>query len=118
MLKKLIILFFLTSFSAYAIDFNELKEVDINTDKFFTYCTKDLDGPRDVTDLAYCVGLYNGFATLWILHNAALNKTNCSAPSFRDFSVRFNSLFYRNQLDTNSVTIVNIYKTLNTFCEK
>lgn len=120
MKKLLIILFLLNVYPNYAystqIDADELLGIDYNTDKFFTYCTKDTNY-EDVGRYFYCIGFFRGAVYGWLRTKSLQNIENCSLPSFSDFSIKFNSLFYRNQIDTEDSTIANIYKTLNTFCK-
>lgn len=116
-MKKLIfILFCLISFSAQAVDVDDLIKIEYNTDKFFEYCTKQ--DSNDVMVYSYCVGFYKGLAHSWIMIKVAQDIKGCPIPPFGDFSTKFNSLFYRNQLNTESGTLINVYKTLDTFCNK
>lgn len=117
MRKLIFILFCLISYPVYAMDASELTKIDYNTDNFFAYCTKDIDKADDIKVFSYCVGFYRGLSNGWTFIKVVQNK-DCEPPSYRDFTTRFNSMFYRNQLKTEEGTLLNIFKVLDTFCNK
>lgn len=116
-MKKLILalMLLLNTNNAYSVDSKDLLKAEDDTEKFFQYCIQNIDNLSSEEQI-YCSAFYRGVRQAW-LFDFPKRSTKCGAPSFRDFSTKFNSLFYRNVLYTNMPTLINIYVTLNNWCE-
>lgn len=117
-MKKLLfsLMLLLNTNNAWSLDVIDLTKTQLNTDKFFKYCIQDIDNVPDY-GFTYCLGFYNGVAQGWYLTRNFKKENKCQIPNYSDFSTKFNSLFYRKEIDTNISTIFNIYITLNELCD-
>lgn len=101
--------------NAWSITTDELLKISDDTDKFFQYCIQEDKNSPDY-QFTYCVGLYTGLAQGWGIYYEKSDE--CGSPSYADFKTKFNSLFYRNKLNTNLPTTVNVYYTLTLLCNE
>jgi hypothetical protein len=114
-MKKLLfsLMLLLNTNNAWSLDAEEFMKMELSTDKFFKYCIQDRDKLTPYF-LSYCIGFYKGLSFGWMMDSE--KKASCGIPPFADFSTKFNSLFYRNEIDTNNPTPINIYITLDDWC--
>lgn len=118
-MKKLLFALILLSNTnnAWSLDAEEFLKMELSTEKFFQYCIQDRD-KLDSYFLAYCIAFYKGLSIGWLMDKEkSEKKASCGIPQYADFSTKFNSLFYRNEINANTPTPLNIYITLDEWCD-